>query len=152
MKASEFLIEEIQCIDTEGLDAAEWITLYEYNFDKKLILESIEQSDIDYLDGLKSYSKHGIIGQKYLPAFIMLLPKPNKQITYLGATQVLTLLKIDNDEHIFTDGQLIKKWPFTRLTDVSYSRLYLINNKDDYDGLNIALTLKFGVSLPEVNI
>jgi hypothetical protein len=154
MRAYEFISEnwKIKHINTEGLSCSDWLTLLE-NKTHNTLLENLDQSEIDYLDGLESYAVDGIVGEKYVPIFVMLL---SNRLTCYGLNHLAELVNIKHvaglDEYTFKDNMgNFDKWPSSRLSMLSYAKLYLFDNSKNFEEFRTAIAMKFEPIIPEAS-
>jgi len=155
MRTYEFITERsrIRATNTEGLSCSDWITLVENAEFKNKLFEGLDQSGVDYLNSLVSYAVIGTVGQKYVPIFVLLLPD---RITCYGIDHLAELketrLSGELEEYTFEDNKgEIYTWPSTRLTKLSYSKLYLFDDEQRFESFRTAIAIKFEPIIPKAD-
>jgi len=147
-------IRPISKIDTEGLSLVDWYILHEHKLENTTLFESLDQTAIDYLDSLEHYSSPVKIGNFYVPVFLMLYSAPQNNVTYFGETELCKMISITTKNKIeiynfVSNHGKESSWPHTRLSNITYSKLYLFDDVSKYNDFRSAIALKFNTSIPE---
>jgi hypothetical protein len=158
MRSTEFTQKrkQLERIDLQGLSPLDWIILTECERSNTTLLESLDPNSIEYLQGLTHYSAVPIIGKKYIPLMLMLMSEPTNRLSFQGGSSLVTLLKIRQVGKLtiydFINGLGLKQsYPENRLSELSFSQLYVFETAEQFNMFSSALASKFNVDLPKVD-
>jgi len=128
------------------LNVLDYIQVVEAEISGKLLSEDLDQPTIKQVEKLLSLSvTTPVVGNKYIPAFAFYTG--NNQMRLFGSTTPLELLEIFVDSNGITIYQFEqnKKYPDTRLSNTSYSQLFVFDNISNFNKFIGVMTLRFNV-------
>jgi len=150
MRAVEFISEDFKDIN-QHVDMSDYLAFLECQQAQKTLFESIDKSNIEYLDSLRNLSAKAKVGRMYVPVLTMLT---EKNLRILGNTTPMELIKIlPNDQYLFKDSTgVTRTYPDKRLSDISYTKLFLFNTAATYSKFCTAINIKFkDVTTPTIH-
>lgn len=154
MRVKEFITNQLQFTDTEGLPVLDWIILREHEIQGTTLFESLDKNSITYLDGLLSYSEIPVTGNQYIAISVMLMDGITNRLHVFGNDHRLTYIRSHQEGAMtvyeFDDNGAKVTYPKSRLSALSYSITYLFTTQDKYDKVNSSINIKFNATLPEV--
>jgi hypothetical protein len=134
MRAREFLSlsEDINNV----LDYTNLIYLAEAETNNK----TVNENDIRYLDGIQSDMPE--VGRSYRVALVICLPE--SRIMLHGSKEPIKLVNIfDEDSMTVYEFENKRRFPERRVSNTSYAKTFLYQDKDGLDFCLSALVLKF---------
>ena len=147
----DIISESEKFIDINGtLNYRHYIRALESKYKNKPILEELDDKDVDYIKNLKYLSANPVIGEKYVPIVVSLLVD---DLHIQGHNELCVLEKIEKhgsvDEYTFrTPSGNTKIFPDREMTNISYTELFLFNDRSKYEKFNLMISLKFNKKLP----
>jgi len=135
-----------------------WITLLEQHYvNENFIKESIDKNILFKVEALEDFNSQNIIvDQKYIPVMILLFGS-NLQVFDINQNspatcpaEFCTLVKqLPNAVFLLVNGKQ-RQFPDNTLSNLSYAKTILIDNKDSYDKLRLMLKLSLDKDLPAI--
>jgi len=128
------------------LNMLDYVLAVEAEMSNKPLSEDIDRKLVNQIEKMSSLAvDNPKVGEKYIPAFVFYVS--DKQVRVHGSATPLELLEIENENgstvYNFGNG---KRYPDKRLSNLSYSRLFLFDNKPNFNKFMDVMSLRFNVS------